>query len=286
MMKTAVSSLVSTLTTTSPLGILSLSAIASAVLIPLTMIRQGYVFSVGYGYSVFAMALFIAQSFGISLNLLTPAGGVTTNVASLLCAAVVFYGVRLGTHLVVREWTVPAKHKQMKDLDKSPRLKRLPFAVSVSLFYAFLTSPLLYAARAYTATNLVPVTVVTKVGVGLTWAGALIEALADTQKFIVKRNAPEDKFVGPTGGIYKLCRHPNYFAEVLFWFGLSVSGVPFFGRQYGAYIYSVLGFFGIYSIMTNATKRLDAKQLDKYGGQDKYDEYVKKVKASLWPGTS
>ena len=46
------------------------------------------------------------------------------------------------------------------------------------------------------------------------------------------------------------------------------------------------GFFGIYSIMTNATKRLDAKQLDKYGGQDKYDEYVKKVKASLWPGTS
>ena len=276
---TLVETVVTTLTSNSPFGILALSGIANTVLVPLTLIRQGYVFSVGYGFSVFAIALSIAKSFGLN-----PLSNPTT--ISLLCCAVAFYGVRLGGHLLLREFTVPEKRQQMLDFDKSPRLKRIPLALSTSLFYAFLTSPLLYAARVYTSTTHVMVSFITKIGLGLTWAGALMEALADLQKFIVKRNAPKDTFVGPTGGIYKLSRHPNYFAEVLFWFGLVVSCLPFFGKQYGAYVYASLGLYGIYSIMTNATKRLDGKQKDKYSGQDKFDEYIKNVKAPLWPWIS
>lgn len=40
---------------------------------------------------------------------------------------------------------------------------------------------------------------------------------------------------------------------------------------------------GIVMIMTKATSRLDDQQQEKYGGQEKYDTWVKKVKSPLFP---
>eukprot|EP00546_Thalassionema_frauenfeldii_P001975 CAMPEP_0178934466 /NCGR_PEP_ID=MMETSP0786-20121207/23880_1 /TAXON_ID=186022 /ORGANISM="Thalassionema frauenfeldii, Strain CCMP 1798" /LENGTH=254 /DNA_ID=CAMNT_0020612255 /DNA_START=156 /DNA_END=920 /DNA_ORIENTATION=- len=249
------------------------------VVVPLTMIRQGYSFSVGYGFSVFAMGLALFQTFSI---------GISKSSLSLLSLAVMFYGARLGSFLLLREWTVPSKAEQIKSFDKSSRLARIPLAVSVAIFYAFETSPLLYAARAAIGNT----NVVMNTGVGLAWLGAVLEALADGQKFAIKmkRNGmegtSEDTFVGPTGGCYRLCRHPNYFAEVLFWFGLLVSGIPSFGKSPIAWGCSILGFYGIFGIMSKATERLDGKQKEKYEGQEKYDSYVKEVTAPIWPWSS
>lgn len=126
-----------------------------------------------------------------------------------------------------------------------------------------------------------------KVGVVLAWMGAIIEAIADTHKFIIKRGKDESKsFIGPTKGVYKLCHHPNYFGEVLHWFGVAVAGIPSFGKNYFAWVYASLGLYGIYFIMTSATKRLVGVQKDKYAGQESFDEYVKEVPASIWPWAS
>ena len=51
-------------------GIPGLWGVASAVVLPLTMYRQGYSFSVGYGFSVFAMACALYKVFGPSSLLL------------------------------------------------------------------------------------------------------------------------------------------------------------------------------------------------------------------------
>jgi len=253
-----------------PYGVLALTGIASSVVVPLTMYRQGYSFSVGYGFGVFAMALALWKQFQIGLSL---------SPLSLLASAVMFYGIRLGTFLLVREWTVPSKAEVIKGFDKSPRLKRIPLAVSVSMFYAFMTSPLMYAARAAIDNSNVM-----KAGVALAWVGAVMEAVADTQKFFVKRAAKdEDTFVGPTGGFYKICRHPNYLGELIFWFGLALAGVPSFGKSIIAWGCAATGFYGIFGIMTGATKRLDKKQEEKYSGQEAYDTYRKEVGASIFP---
>eukprot|EP00591_Stephanopyxis_turris_P000913 CAMPEP_0195519298 /NCGR_PEP_ID=MMETSP0794_2-20130614/14564_1 /TAXON_ID=515487 /ORGANISM="Stephanopyxis turris, Strain CCMP 815" /LENGTH=348 /DNA_ID=CAMNT_0040648423 /DNA_START=148 /DNA_END=1194 /DNA_ORIENTATION=- len=275
----AAATAISTAIKSSPVGILALSSIATAIVLPLTMIRQGYSFSVGYGFSVFTMGIALTQIFNIGLLNASP--------LSLLAGAVMFYGARLGLFLLVREWTVQSKKEQVKEFDKSPRLKRIPLAVSVSIFYAFMTSPLMFAARA-AGTGAVAAgaagDVVMKVGVALAWSGALVEAIADGQKYLVKRgNDGGDDFVGPTGGLYKLCRHPNYFGEVLYWFGVAVAGAPSFGKNPVAWGCAVCGFYGIYGIMTGATKRLDGKQNEKYQGQESYDDYVKQVPASIWP---
>ena len=123
-------------------------------------------FSVGYGASVLAMAVALTRACDLRLG--------ATDRASLLAAAVAFYGARLGLFLLFREWTVPSKAEAIKKFDTSPRLKRIPLALGVSVFYAFMVSPLMYAARAPLNGN-----TVANAGVALAWAGAVMEAIAD-----------------------------------------------------------------------------------------------------------
>ena len=124
-----------------------------------------------------------------------------------------------------------------------------------------------------------------------------MEAIADYHKFYVKQQQTKKEggdndvskgdekpeFVGPTGGVYSLTRHPNYTGEVLFWFGQLVGGCPFLGKSIIGWGCSLLGFYGIFSIMTMATKRLDQRQQESYGGQSKYDEWRKSTKAPIFP---
>jgi len=263
-----------------PQGVLGLTCIASLVVTPLTLFRQGYSFSVGYGYSIFAMAYAITRTFNINIG--------SVNSLSLLASTVMFYGARLGTYLLLREWTVPSKSKSIKEFDKTPRLKRIPLALAVSMFYAFMTCPLMYAARAVSLSETTFIgkkAVMMNVGAGLALLGAVMEAITDGQKYWIKRcNSSNDNlFVGPTGGFFRLCRHPSYFAEVLYWFGLFVAGIPSFDNSPIAWVCASLGFYGILGIMKGASKRLDAKQNENYKGQEDYDNYRKQVPANLWP---
>jgi steroid 5-alpha reductase family enzyme len=261
----------------SPLGPLGLWAVASGVVVPLTLYRQGYAFSVGYGFSVAAVALYLMQTFSATQN--------------PLVLATAFYGLRLGSYLFTRLCVFPKKADQLKEFDKSPRLKRIPLAASVSLFYACMLTPVLYVLRASAVGDVTSSTVL-KVGTGMAWAGALLEAIADYQKFFRKlqrKDKDDNKFEGPTSGVYQLTRHPNYTGEVLFWVGVFISGTPFFAsagsvvNMVVGWACSVLGVFGIVNLMSNASKRLDEKQKENYGGQEKYDSYRSNVKSRIFP---
>lgn len=258
----------------------SLYVISSAVIVPLTYIRQAYSFSVGYGLSVAAMSWMMLSSFGDGLRL----DRLKSSVPSILAMTTLVYGVRLAAYIFLREQTVESKKKVFIEMDKTPVLKRTPLALSVALFYSLLVSPTLFAFRAGSleAGTLKS----TQLGfTGLAIFGTLLEAIADQHKYEAKRNATEgeDTFVGPTTWSYKLCRHPNYFGEITHWAGIFAAGAVTFGKAITPWISGVLGLYGIFSIMSMAAKRLDDKQAEKYSGQSKYDEYKAKVTASLIP---
>jgi hypothetical protein len=60
-------------------------------------------------------------------------------------------------------------------------------------------------------------------------------------------------------GVFRLCRHPNYLGELLFWSGSWLAGLSAYASpQHWAA--SSLGLAGILSVMMSATKRLGAKQ--------------------------
>jgi len=247
-----------------PLSIISLMAIASTVLLPITQIKTLYGISIGYGGSVAALAYAVRSQFTME------------PLSDALTSACIFYGVRLAGYLALRESKRPLQSKE------SSRLQRVPFAVSLSLFYSMMMTPVLYVARHVAESR------VAWAGVGLAWLGAVMEAVADSQKFILKQNLDESQkednmFRGPTSGLYALTRHPNYTGEVLFWTGVLISGIPFLGSSIAGWVSSVVGWFGIVSIMRSATKKLEEKHEEKYGEQSEYKSWTSRVKGPLWP---
>mmetsp|Transcript_21728 Transcript_21728/g.47374 ORF Transcript_21728/g.47374 Transcript_21728/m.47374 type:complete len:325 (+) Transcript_21728:42-1016(+) len=263
-------------------GVAALFAVSFATVATFTMIRTNYAFTVGYGASVAVQSAALMASFGVPLlftDKLAP--------SALLANASLLHGIRLAAYLALRNATVPSKSKQMASMDKTPRLKRLPLALNVSLLYAFMVTPVLYALRGNEEIIADHMDKKQMAGVAVAYLGLAIEAIADAHKFIVKRQKNADygcaTFVGPTGGTFLLCRHPSYFGEVLFWFGLLVGGAFTFRKNATAWICSTLGMIGISFVMFSASKRLDKKQLDTYGGQKEYDEYRARVRGSLIP---
>eukprot|EP00533_Pseudo-nitzschia_delicatissima_P007006 CAMPEP_0116100718 /NCGR_PEP_ID=MMETSP0327-20121206/12432_1 /TAXON_ID=44447 /ORGANISM="Pseudo-nitzschia delicatissima, Strain B596" /LENGTH=385 /DNA_ID=CAMNT_0003592643 /DNA_START=40 /DNA_END=1197 /DNA_ORIENTATION=+ len=262
-----------------PFGVLGVAAIAASVVTPLTIYRQAYSFSVAYSLTFVALGLILQNTFALAEG----------TVALKLCGALVFYGARLAAHLLLREVTVKSKREVIKSFDKTPRLKRIPFAASIGLFYGFMGTPALYLCRSGSALTGTALSIA-KGGVALAWFGAIVEAWTDAHKFWAKRGKDEAMdFTGPSTWWYGVSRHPNYFAEIVFWVGVLVSGLPAMvspsvvtiGSGVAA-LCSVLGTFGILNIMLMATKRLEGKQDEKYGGQIPFEEWKAKT-SKLFP---
>jgi steroid 5-alpha reductase family enzyme len=269
-----------------PWGIAALTAIGALICIPATQYNALYGTSVGYGLSVAAMATALLMA-GRSVPPLS--------MPFFATASAIVYGLRLALYLWVRDIT---KAKPLVSPNKPPsRLQRVPFAISLALFYACLTTPLLYIVRhpvlrAASATTTSSVMTVANVpwlvactGTVAACMGALLEAVADTHKYVVKaQQAPGSiAFRGPCHGVYRWTRHPNYTGEVLFWSGLWLAGVPSFGSSMLAWVASTAGLYGIVSIMRGATKKLEQRQEEKYRGQPKYEAWKKMVPAPLIP---
>lgn len=247
-----------------PYGVLALTAVTWSVVLPLTLRKKVYGIGVAYGFSVFAAGLALLKAFP---------SDATSGV--LLAKACIFYGARLGSYLLLRE----AARNQKSTIKNGSIPSRVTFSLSLALLYAFLTTPALYAMRGPVTSS------IATGGACLAIFGAVLEAIADAQKFIVKQTNKDvkEEFVGPTGFVYRISRHPNYLGEVLFWTGLFVGGAPSFGKSIIAWASSSLGLAGIVSIMLQATKGLEKRQEERYGGQEKYDTWKKRVPSSLIP---
>lgn len=254
-----------------PYGVVAMTAIASAVCIPATQYKNLYGISVGYGLSVAAIALALRKIFVI-----TPLA-----VGDVLTGAALFYGLRLALYLFIRD---VSGGKPLSTNGEMARLKRIPVAISLALFYALMTTPLLYALRSPAAAAVTWKIRTAWAGTAFAWAGATLEAIADAQKFIVKLNSKgKTAFRGPSTGVYALTRHPNYTGEVVFWFGVWLAGLPSFEKSVIAWLCSSAGLYGIISIMRGATKSLEKRHTEKYGGQPKYETWKKDVPAPLFP---
>jgi len=266
------SSIVSTITSglkSGPLGILALSAVTWSVVLPLTLFKKIYGIGVAYGLSVAAAGLVMLKVLSTSTS---------SESAILLAKACMFYGARLGSYLFLRDYL-----RDYQTTVKNGSIpSRITFSASLALFYAMLTTPVLYALRSTSA----PDSSISMAGASLAWVGAILEAVADLHKLIAKQSASSDDikaFVGPDTWTYRICRHPNYLGEIIFWVGLFVCGVGSFGTSVPAWLGSSLGLAGILSLMLKAASGLEGRQAEKYGGQERYDTWKSKVKYSLIP---
>jgi steroid 5-alpha reductase family enzyme len=210
--------------------------------------------------------------------------------------ALMFYGVRLCLFLLYRELCTERMKQSVKNIEdkakkRGNRWKRAPFVVSCAGLYFGLCAPLLITSSSNLATVVQPSRCLlqwTLQGlVALTWVGFLLAALGDVNKSIVKAIKGENHLV--TGGIFALCRHPNYSGEMLAWTcnglialvaAVASKGVLPVPQLAGYLVASVAGALGLDFVLLSATKGLEKKQKETYGDTESYQKWFD----SVWPG--
>jgi len=103
--------------------------------------------------------------------------------------------------------------------------------------------------------------------------GFSIEIIADHQKTIFRKDEKnKDKFIST--GLWAYSRHPNYFGEIMLWFGISVmSFSSLSGLQYLTLISPI--FVYILLVYISGVRILEDQGLKKWGDLESYKKYIK-----------
>jgi steroid 5-alpha reductase family enzyme len=103
--------------------------------------------------------------------------------------------------------------------------------------------------------------------------GIYIEYFADKQKFEFK-NDPKNKGKWVSNGLWKYSRHPNYFGEMLCWWGIFIISLPLLNSwQYFTLIGPIYITFLL--IFVSGIPPLEKKYDQKYANNKEYLEYKK-----------
>ncbi|RJF70852.1 DUF1295 domain-containing protein [Rhodopseudomonas palustris] len=225
--------------------------------------RVYYFVSLCYAGAIAAQALVFMVVFYASIE-----GWVLLMMLVLLA-----YGVRLGGFLAMRERN-PVYASELARAERRTADVQLwqkgAIWLGVSLLFTLLFLPALLAASLQ-AEGVWPAS--TPLGVMLMTAGLVIESVADWQKYQYKQADPGHYC---DTGLYRMVRCPNYFGEMLFWFGVWVAGLSAYTSG-AAWLLATLGLLYILGLMTAAAAGLERKQDDRYGALPAYQEYVRTV---------
>ena len=239
--------------------------IAGALGCALGFVRFIWFMSVGYG---------MAMSFiGLALGIIGISQGASIWYV-LLCAVIFVYGLRLGLFLLVRELKNAAYKKTLDDASgKAAGKMPVPVLLSMWVMNTFLyymeSCGLTYRLASGMAAGTDAFIII---GVIISAAGVIIESVSDAQKSAQKKENPDKVAMK---GLFKMCRCPNYFGEILVWTGVFISGMPCY--SFGQWIVAIIGYVAIVYIMFNGAKRLETRQTKRCFKDPEYVEYSNKT---------
>ena len=224
-----------------------------------------YFMSIGYGFSVAVI--------GLAMAVMSIVGVYPASLAHYVQFALFFiYGFRLSGFLLIREIKNAAYRKTLAEAtgDES----KMPIFVKV---FMWLFMGVLYVAQtsgvAFRLFNGCESSAVQWVGIAISAFGIGLEAVADQQKSKQKAERPDMVAIKQ---LYKIVRCPNYFGEILFWTGVTVSALDCLVGV-GQWITVIIAYILIVFIMFNGAQRLEKRQMDRYGNNPEYKEYADKT---------
>ncbi|MBQ9959634.1 MAG: DUF1295 domain-containing protein [Oscillospiraceae bacterium] len=225
-------------------------------------IKYVYFLSIGYGFAVSAI--------GVALAVMSIANVFSAGLAHyILFALMIVYGFRLSGFLLIRELKNAAYRKTLAEATGDE--KAMPVFVKVTIWlvtsalYVAQTSPVYF--RMYNGGE---VSALTWVGIAICVLAIAIESVADMQKSAQKAVNPNKV---ATEGLYKIVRCPNYFGEILFWTGLTVSALDTLSG-FGQWITAIIAYVAIVYIMFNGAQRLERRQMARYKDDAEYKAYA------------
>ena len=214
--------------------------------------------SVGYGFAVMCIGAYLLI-LGLIKGYLTPARGI-------MAGLFVIYGYRLGGYILKRELTNAA---YKKTLESTGSTKAMPIPVSAFMWiYSMFMYTAQTSALTYRFINQAKDNVWVWIGIVIMALAIAGEATADKQKSAAKKVNPK-RFCDT--GLYKFVRCPNYFSEVMFWVGVTVSGIGAVqGKQW---IIVIVALILITYVMYNSASRLELRHEKTYGLDPEYQKY-------------
>ena len=224
-----------------------------------------YFMSIGYGFSV---AVIGAAMIVMSLMGIFPAA-LAHYIQFVLF---IVYGMRLSGFLLIREIKNAAYRKTLREAtgDES----KMPVFVKVIMW---LTMGVLYVAQtsgvAFRLFNGCETSLIQWLGIAISAFGIGLETVADQQKSAQKAKRPD---MVATEQLYKIVRCPNYFGEILFWTGVTVSALDTL-RGAGQWATVIIAYILIVFIMFNGAQRLEKRQMARYGNNPEYRAYADKT---------
>lgn len=222
-----------------------------------------YFMSIGYGFSV---AVIGAAMIVMSLMGIFPAQ-LAHYIQFILF---IVYGFRLSGFLLIREIKNAAYRKTLKEATGG----EVPVFVKVAMW---LTMGVLYVAQtsgvAFRLFNGCETSAVQWIGIAVSAFGIGLETIADQQKSEQKAKRPD---MVATEKLYKIVRCPNYFGEILFWTGVTISALDIL-KGAGQWSTVVIAYILIVFIMFNGAQRLEKRQMARYGNNPEYKAYADKT---------
>jgi steroid 5-alpha reductase family enzyme len=188
-------------------------------------------------------------------------------VSSLL---VLVWAVRLGVYLLGRILRIKVDHRFDQMRDNPLRFARFWILQAISV--AVIMLPVSYLL----GRNEAPGFGLLAIAGGVVWlVGLVIEAIADAQKSSFKgKRENHERFI--TSGLWRYSRHPNYFGEMLVWWGLFAYAVPFL---HGAAFAVVVGpiFITLLLLFVSGIPLLERSAEAKHGDDPAYREYKRRT---------
>lgn len=189
-------------------------------------------------------------------------------ISLIIFFGVVLWALRLGGYLLTRILQLKVDHRF--DDKRDSFLKFGAFWLLQAFTVSVVMLPEIFLLS-HSPDTIYPLTLTA--GLILWLIGFIIESTADAQKSAFKKVHPKRLI---TTGLWKFSRHPNYFGEMLVWWGLALVILPYLkGYSYLVLLGPV--FITLLLLFVSGIPLLEKSWKDRYGDQPYYQEYIRKT---------
>ncbi|MEY2864796.1 MAG: DUF1295 domain-containing protein [Candidatus Methylopumilus sp.] len=196
--------------------------------------------------------------------------------STLILFLVLLWGLRLSVYLTIRNWGKSEDVRYLKirqNNEPNFRYKSAYIIFGFQSILAWIVGSILFIA----IKNDHPLTWLDNLGLLITLCGIIYESIADYQLMQFK-NDIKNRGKLLQSGLWKLSRHPNYFGEILVWWGFFittlVTGIHFNLIAPLLMTFLILRFSGV--------TLLEANLIKKFNGYDDYQKKVNTIIPRFW----
>jgi steroid 5-alpha reductase family enzyme len=213
----------------------------------------------GLGFCVACVYLFFTQPHQI--------------ISSVLYVLVTAWGLRLSLHIYLRSRNKPEdfRYRQWREAwGKTFYWRSYLQVYLLQAFFLFvISSPIILAS----VSSSIDWSWFTSIGIGVWLVGFFFQTVADYQLSVFVRQR-KDKSEIIQSGLWKYSRHPNYFGEILMWWGIFIIILPL---KYGVFFIISPLTLSVLLIFVSGVPMLEKK----YEGNAAFQAYKKRTPAVL-----